>query len=236
MYLLYSSFLLVISLLSIKASKSTAHFLIAVYFFFSVLIFGLRYGVGVDYFNYEYYFYNRAETFSSEPLYSFVNWFFYTAGFEFYSVTILIYALIFILFIVGATRLGLSGKYLILATLLFTSNAMLLYLNGMRQGAAAAICFAGMIYLFNKSYLRYALMIFLGTMFHYSAVIFAIFPFVLRFLVSKRTVFFVLLLVPLSFVSAFTIKYEQYLSLLFFLLVFMINTPSRTPSGLRGFL
>jgi len=207
MYILYSSFLLIISLLSIKTNKRATHFFIAVYFLLSVFVFGLRYGVGIDYFSYEFYFYNRAETFSSEPLYSLVNWLFYTAGFEFYSVTIFIYAIIFICFLAGAYRFGLTGKYLWLATLLFTSNAMLLYLNGMRQGAAAAICFAGMIYLFKKSYFRYALMIFLGIMFHYSAVIFALFPFFLRFLVSKRTVFFVLLLVPLSFVSAFTVKY-----------------------------
>lgn len=107
----------------------------------------------------------------------------------------------------------------------FTPELMLFNLSGMRQSVAISIFLLSINYIYKKDFLRYALLIFLATLFHTSAII--LLPVyllgVLNFKIDipKAIVIFALFALlfllkgPLSqvmssFISTYAVKYEVY--------------------------
>lgn len=203
LYILYISFLSLISALSSILNRNGVNVLVFLGVTLSTVIFGFRYGVGVDYFNYEYYYYYRAESFGSDLGYSVINWFFHILGLEFYWVTVFVFFFIALFFVYGCLKFGLHGRALLLAFLIFSSNSMLLYLNGMRQGMAASALLVATYFLINKNLLRSFLLFSIALTLHLSAIFFVILPLALRFLRMKSLLVFQAIFIPIVFVGVF---------------------------------
>lgn len=107
----------------------------------------------------------------------------------------------------------------------FTPQLMLYNLSGMRQSVAISIFLLSINYIYKKDFLRYALLIFLATLFHTSAII--LLPVYLLGVMNFKTnipmaicmlsIFLLLFLLqgPLSqglgaFISTYAVKYEVY--------------------------
>ncbi|MGF2684934.1 EpsG family protein [Marinobacter sp. DUT-3] len=180
--------------------------LAVVYLFILSLIFGLRYGVGIDYYAYENYFYDQHDTFRMEVGYSLVNYYLRELGFHFYSVTLLTCFATNYLALIGGWLYGLRGVYLNLSILLFVSSMMFMSLNGIRQAIAVMLVYAALPLLLKGKSASYLLSACFASLFHVSAVAMTGMVIVRRLLCSYLSV--VVLSISFLIVLLFVIFYD----------------------------
>lgn len=140
------------------------------------LVSALRYGIGTDYFytyvpRYYYYYSNPNASLDWEPLFwllckvmthitSDPQWLFVITS------AIIIYCIWYSAFAVSS-----MPWFTIL--LFFISRQFFISMNGVRQYIGLALVCIGIVFLSRRKYGMYLLCVFIGTMFHYSTVIFA---------------------------------------------------------------
>jgi transmembrane protein EpsG len=162
-------------------------------------VFGLRYGVGIDYFAYEDYFINQYDTFRMEYAYSLINYFLHNIGLPFYSVTLFISFFTNYLVLIGSWFFGLRGVYLSLSILIYMSNVMLIGLNGMRQVVAVAIVYLAFVFLVRNKRSKFILGCLSASLFHLSSLGMFFILFLRPYLSSRFSVIFLFLLLNLIF-------------------------------------
>lgn len=211
---MYIAFLLltivsVVPYFFIKNTSKVGFYIAFVYLFFLSLVFGLRYDVGIDYNNYEYYFDNFHDSFRSEFGYSLVNYVVYSLGLPFYVVTLFMSFLTNYLVFFGVRSVGLRGIYFHLAIMIYASNFMLLSLNGMRQALAASVIFFFISSFYNNSFYKFIKGCLIASMFHVSAIGFLLLFFVKDFFAKKVVVLTLFLIMLSTFSMVFFLDFSS---------------------------
>lgn len=182
-YIVYFSLLLMFMLFSIPAltSKiygSEAYIINRVFIYIPVIIvsivLGCRYGVGIDYFNYENSYnsqcYHSIFDTSSEYLFGSIYHLCYKLGFSFAFVQVIL-NLIFWFFFVKAFS---SDKILFRLVILFffITGTLFLYLNIQRQCIALIFLFYSIRYIEKKDFAKFAFFVLIASGFHLSSLLF----------------------------------------------------------------
>lgn len=174
-----------------------------------VLFCGLRYDVGFDYAGYVDIFYNIKYDLPTyvEPGFIFINQLFakFNRGyvFVFLLMSTITYIIIFTL-IKKYDNIHNYVFFLFVFQLLFQIN------NQCRQGLAIAIFYIALYYLQQKKKLKYVILILIGSLFHYSLILFLILIFYREINLKSRT-WIILMFVSycVSIVGIFNIVGEQ---------------------------
>lgn len=166
---------------------------------FYTLFMGLRYGVGLDYFNYlDSYGYDY-NAYGFEPFFYFLMYFCKNYLENFYYVTLFTLMISNIFIYLGLKKRNIEGFYFLLAIFIFLSNTAMVYMNIMRQGIAVSICFYAVTFIYEKNFKRYLFFIILAMGFHLSAIFMLPFYFI-RVKFNKITF---LIAVILCYVAAY---------------------------------
>ncbi|MFC4409989.1 EpsG family protein [Chungangia koreensis] len=168
---------------------------------FLTLMIGFRYGVGIDYFNYEADFNMRYNSFSYEPIYSLLMYFIKTQFDKFHYLTFVMVFLTNIFIYLGLKKKNIKGIYLVLAIFIYSSNTALIFMNLMRQGVAVAIFFYASNYIKERKLIKFIIFMLLGAGFHYS----------------------ILLLLPLYFIKDIKISINKYLVMVVLAYIFVYS-------------
>lgn len=165
----------------------------------AVLIFvaGFRYYVGTDYGSYYFGFSDYVSRFSKdlvnldEPGYSFICWIVSMLELDSAAAIFVASAITNILFLVTVYK---NTDMLLPATLLYVFlGCWHGAFNGVRQYLAAAIVFAGLRFIKERKFWKYALVVFIAFLFHSSAVL-MIFPYFIAYnKISLRNILFLVI-------------------------------------------
>lgn len=145
------------------------------------LILGCRYGVGVDYFNYEqlYFSQERHSVFDSnanEYIFGSIFSVCYNLGVPYFIVQIILNFIFF--FFLYKTFEKKKNIFPWIIVFFFFTGLLFLYLNIQRQGIALAILLYSIQYIEKKRFVRFLFYLLLAIGFHMSAVSFIIFYFI----------------------------------------------------------
>lgn len=214
--LLILFFLFSFALVCLVKNKMFNSYISFILFFFISLLFGFRYGVGIDYFQYEFNFNTQTSSeIRSEFLYSYLNILFKYFFNDFYYLTL------FYCFFINFTvyffirKIFNNSYFLIISSGLFFTNFMLFSLNGMRQ--ALAISFILISFYIVKNFFSKVIFFFLGVFFHFSLLLFPIFYYLNSyFCKSKNIVLIYLLFLNISIYITFSsssrfLEYVRYI-------------------------
>lgn len=190
--LIISILLLVVSLTFNKKYKFISKFIIFLFFMFFICLIGFRYGVGRDYFTYEYMFNNQKYLSGIEPLYSMLMYIIKTFFNKFHYLTFIMALLTNIFIYLGLKKRNVSIDFFAISIIIYISDLAFIYSNVMRQGVAVAIFFYSSIYIKERKLNKYLLFILLGAGFHYS----------------------ILLMIPLYWLHNLNIKSSKYITLI----------------------
>lgn len=160
-------YIFLVSLITKKSRKFSEVLGIIILTFITFMI-GLRYNVGLDYFNYEDAFNIRYNLFSYEPIYSLIMYVFKIAFDKFYYVTFIMILTANTYIYLGLKKRDIKGIYIILSIFIYSSNIALVFMNLMRQSVAVAMFFYASTYIEERNFKRYSLFILLGAGFHSS--------------------------------------------------------------------
>lgn len=141
------------------------------------LVFGVRYGVGIDYYSYVR-FYNAAASGINSYVVDFTE-----PGFQFFvkscaaldtGVVLYMCALVFlqIVFLFGAFKRERYILPFLSFFIIFTGASMMTYMNIMRQFVAWGIFVYSIQYIERGKFLKYVLLVLFASSFHFSALIF----------------------------------------------------------------
>lgn len=198
-------------------SKKNFYFIVG---FITVLIW-FRYGIGVDYFNYIYAFNESANSFKS-----FLNSGSYSGRFEIgfsfisyiYSLTLIdqvylisIYACLSFIFL-SSFIIKYSNKPIASLFYYFSFFFLVYTLSAIRQGFSIAVfcCFA-IPFLIEKKYIKYFFVVLFIFLFHKTAIILIVLPFLLKFDLKKQHVYvFILISLSMSVIFKFTLANYMY--------------------------
>lgn len=191
MYLVIYGSVIYFFILSIfvKRNKTVIDLFALILLTFITFSFGLRYGVGTDYYNYEYDFYNRYSVVTLEYLYYLLRYFIKVVFNEFYVLTFVMMFITNLFIYLGLKKRNVNGVYLLLALMIYLSSVNLIFLNLMRQGVAVAIFFYASMYIDEKKFKKYLFYVIVAAGFHISS----------------------LALLPLYFIKSFKITKTKYL-------------------------
>lgn len=184
-----------------KKSKLLSEILGIIILTFITFMIGLRYGVGIDYFNYQVAFDMRYDAFSYEPIYSFLMYFIKTKFDKFYYLTFIMILLTNIFIYLGLKKRNINGNYFLLSIFIYSSNMALVFFNLMRQGVAVAIFFYASKFIEERNFKKYLLYIFIGAGFHSSILILLPLYFVKNLNISKYKY---LLLIVIGYIFTYT--------------------------------
>lgn len=169
-FLIFSNFM--VSFLTKNKKIILGYFLLSY-----ILVIGLRYDVGIDYFGYEEYFISKR---NCEIGYNFLQNIVYYFNGQFYHLTILI-SFFMILPIIWFMKNNLQkidelriGVFLFLISD-FTFSSM----NLMRQALATSFCFLSTDFYYKKKYKEFLILFLIGFSFHKSACIYILLFFIL---------------------------------------------------------
>lgn len=131
------------------------------------IIFGMRYGVGTDYFSYLDFFREGSGIIRTDIGFKIIRDFLSSIGMH-YTVYFSILAFLQILFFMYAFR---NERYLYayLIFILFTGGYVITWMNVIRQSIAACIFIYSLEYIERKKIFLYAIWIFIASLFHLSA-------------------------------------------------------------------
>lgn len=158
--------LLVISLIFRKKYILLSEIYIFIFIVAFIFIIGLRYGVGRDYFEYEYIF--DMGFYDLEPIYATLSYMIKNNFKEFHYLTILMSLITNMLIYISLKERKIKNYYLALSILIYISDVAFIYANIMRQGVAIAIFFYSSKYIKKRDIKRYVLCILIGAGFHKS--------------------------------------------------------------------
>jgi hypothetical protein len=159
-------------------SNGDRKILTAVCFWTLALTSGLRYETGTDYYayNHMYNLSSNLENFSINNItmevgYSFLCSIFKTINADinivFLCISIITTAMLFVSF-----KKYIPGRFVLLSALLYYSTAFItLDMSGIRQAIATHIFIFSIQYIFNGKYLKYAVLILIAALFHYSSIL-----------------------------------------------------------------
>ena len=142
---------------------------------FPVMILGLRYGIGSDYFNYHDY-YDKARSLGlssimqTEPLFLLVSYLGILIFQDYYGMLLIVAFLTMYLMVLGLNRFrddfSLPMAMLVYLTLLFGPSS-----NILRQALAVSVIMIAFGFLEKQRFYSYAIMVGIATLFHASAII-----------------------------------------------------------------
>lgn len=188
--ILYSFFLVMVT----KKNKVISEVLGIVIIFTLTIIIGFRYGVGVDYFAYEEAFHLYYNKFFFEPFYSFLNFYIKITVGKFYYVTFIMILITNIFIYLALKKRNISGIYLLLSLLIYSSNMALVFMNAMRQGVAVAIFLYASSFIKERKFKNYLILILIGAGFHFSILFMLPVYFLNRINISiKRYIFYIII-------------------------------------------
>ncbi|WP_368503155.1 EpsG family protein [Alkalihalophilus sp. As8PL] len=223
--LLYTSVVIIITLLSFLAERTTQKSVQITFLMLIILILTLFAGfrgssVGIDTAQYlthlERWQYNFGGSFSTEPGLFFLSKLSFLVVNDPQFVLIIIALTINILIVlrVWMLRIYLSFGF---AMFVYTTTFYIMTFSGIRQWLAIAIVFFISKYLFEMKYLKFSLLVVVASLFHNSALLALTFPLIdslaskLKYRKQKITLILFLLLGPLIIISFIIIN--NYLSL-----------------------
>lgn len=182
-YLTVFSFAVVLSSnVQLKDSKSPSYQnLTFLAFLLLLMVFGFRYGFGIDYVSYLGIYDRIGNSWSQEnlePGFYYLNYFIKSFGGNAYYVIFLSFfiALIF----VHRTVVQFSSFPEISYLVFFSSGLIFFYSSGIRQATALSICFFTFQFLLNKQFFRFLAVVLLASTFHLTALIFLPFYFLVN--------------------------------------------------------
>jgi len=199
----------------LKGNNDNNNILISLYCMIIILVSGSRYGVGVDYENYENIFY-YINGFSNkitldinnisglEPGFVLLNKLFGFSNNGFIAVNIVLVALTMWAF--HSAILKLPSKYQFFAYFILVTHAFIFLMqNQMRQACAISVFIYSIRYINEIKINRYLLINFLSAMtFHYSALVVLPLYFITKFELTRfRMVFLFATVLPLSLLGFF---------------------------------
>ena len=195
--------------------KNRDIYLVGACYLFFVLIFvvsSLRYGVGSDYFSYKNIFDYDALT---EPLFSVVIYLTKLLNGSYYLFVAIIFCISFGVKLFVFSKLCYK-KGLFLSLMLFCSFYYVAYeMNAMRQGIALSFSLLAVYYVYIEKKILYWITCLVAFCFHYTALVFIPFYFLLRIKLSKRSaLLFCILCAILSFNNAFGVIIDWCLEVL----------------------
>lgn len=149
----------------------------------------LRYEIGIDYFSYQIIFENIRDGLDPfwqskmEPGYYFLNWLVANLGLSFEWLVGLVAFIIFLLFFITYPKKYKAHYHFLLMTLIyFTAN------NLLRNWLALGFVWIAMFsYLREPRLLKFLILIFLGSLFHKSAILFLAFPLAFKLNILARS-------------------------------------------------
>ncbi|EPF45818.1 hypothetical protein HMPREF1222_02448 [Treponema vincentii F0403] len=160
-----------------------------------VMISGFRYGIGTDYYTYEYIYNNIAESSYVEPGYRYVNIALKYLGCS-YATSVLFFAFVTnVLLIYFIKQYSIDFVFSIVLYVLF--NYYFISFNAVRQMVAIAIFLAGIQFVFKKQYLRFLLITACAALFHYSTFIGVLY---LLCRINKKNIYMIIWLFSIPFI------------------------------------
>lgn len=166
---------------------------------------GFRYRVGTDYAMYEYTFQNRVTDFvensffQNEPGYSFLCWITSLFGGNFATVVFLTSVITILLFVITIYK---NTDMLLSTSLLYVFlGCWHGAFNGIRQYLAAAIVFAGLRFIKERKFWKYAVVVFIAFLFHSSAIMMIFVYFIAYNKISFQNILF---LISISLIVLFS--------------------------------
>ncbi|AEX20705.1 EpsG family protein [Vibrio sp. EJY3] len=158
--------------------------------FLSVILIG-RYKTGTDWPNYYEYFYNN--TYFWEYGWSLLNHIIYILGFNAEVLFVLVAFISIFLKVYAANKLKLPISIFLFLLFPFIINKDF---GTIRQGLAIAITFLSFTFLIKRKYLTFITLCGVAFLFHKSSIIFifAIFPFIFNFDLTKKLLFLIVLI------------------------------------------
>ena len=139
-----------------------------------IIIAGFRYGIGTDYYTYEYIYNNIAEASYIEPGYRYVNIILKYLGCS-YEISVLFFALVTNLLLLYFIK-QYSIDFVFSLVLYVFLNYYFITFNAVRQMIGIAIFLTGINYAFKKKYLYFFLITAFAALFHYSVFIGILYP------------------------------------------------------------
>lgn len=161
-----------------------------------ILSYGLRYGIGTDYFAYEkiYYVLKNAD-FNKYLLLHKESFGEYYVEFGYYVLNKLSYNYTLLLFLTGlliytflfhGTKKLLESNNLALPFFIYFCTQFIYSMNGVRFSIAITIIFYGYNYIYKKKIIKWCIVVFIATLFHKTAIICLPFYFLGDFKSKKR--------------------------------------------------
>lgn len=189
---------LFIYLISIKIEPVYQKYIAFAYIFFIWFIGAFRKNIGTDYSTYEYMYDIWLVDENIEPTFSFIVAVLHELDFH-SQMLFVVYESIIVLFLyLGAKRYLWHSFGTFIFMLLYvvfpTDGGYWWDLNCIRQAAAISVVFYGSSFLNKKKYVIFSILLILTCMFHYSAIIFLVLPFLDKGKISFKFVFALLAL------------------------------------------
>jgi hypothetical protein len=202
-YFLYLLFLIILSEYKFKKNVKILFTCIAIFSF--IIIGGGRFEVGADWFSYREFFdtveYSNISIKDKEYLFLILNLIFSKIGIGFNIFVFIVFLAAF------------YTKYLYISS--FTFNiplALLIYfltlfivldINGLRQGIAIGILFLTIAPNYKRQFIKFFILVFCASLFHYTAVVYLPFYFISTFKIYPKKIF---LIVLFTFILTFFIE------------------------------
>jgi len=141
----------------------------------TTILFGLRYEVGTDYNSYLTIFNEIGQGSERlqeriEPIYYYMNLFFYKAKFHEQFIIFFSYFLTFLFIFIVLKKYSIN--YNISVIVLVTFGILFGMTNAVRQALACSVCLLSLPYIINRKFLKFLIFPVVGAGFHYSAFFF----------------------------------------------------------------
>lgn len=179
---LFSSVILLSSNVELKDTRSPRYqSLIFLAFILLLLVFGFRYGFGIDYASYLGIYDRIGNVWSQEhlePSFFYLNYFIKSLGGNVYQVIFL--SFLVALAFLHRTIVKYSDFPEISYLVFFSSGMIFFYSSGIRQAAALSICFFAFQFLLNRQFFRFLATVLFASSFHITALLFIPFYFLSR--------------------------------------------------------
>lgn len=160
-----------------------------------VVIAGFRYGIGTDYYTYEYIYNNIENTSYIEPGYRYVNIVLKYLGCS-YELSVLFFALITNLLLLYFIK-QYSIDFVFSVVLYVAFNYYFISFNAVRQMLGIAIFFIGIQFALRKKYVRFFFITAFAALFHYSVFIGVLYPI---FQINKKRMYIMIWLASIPFI------------------------------------
>lgn len=174
------------------ANKSIAAFLWVIFCLYVIVLVGLRYKVGTDWYEYQLLFNDSSFDFKNSGIAFFlIKSALKYASLGFQTFVLIMFLISFVVKVIAFRKI--TNKYLVCLMLYFSFWYLTYETNGMKQGAALSFTLLGFYYTLKRNCAAFLTCLTMAFCFHNSAIIFLPFFWLAKFKISKILIYSIVL-------------------------------------------